>query len=305
MPALRDMAAAPGSDPAGTAGPPSPDRSGPHRSTPRTGNVRPYVLAAVVAALAVGLAPSRGTAQDRGSGATEADSTATLVGKVVSAMTGGPLEGARVVLATSGLGAITDSTGSFRISRVPAGFVDTVEVSLIGYAEQSVPLRLEPAATNRAVFSLSETVLSVSDLEVEVERPPLRYSLSEFERRRKAANGYFVTPEMIERRDPNFPSDILRPVPGVSVGARVNGEAEIRFVRSTVNCYPTLYLNGTLWPRHNLDELSARQILAMEVYRGTSEVPLRFQSPGREDCGVIVVWTRQGGDMDSTPSDGG
>ena len=262
------------------------------------------VVIVVVAVLAAGFAPSRGAAQESGSGATKADSTARLVGKVVSAMTGSPLEGARVVLTSSGLGAFTDSAGDFQIANAPAGFVDTVEVSLIGYAEQTVPLRLEPGATNRAVFSLSETVLRVSDLEVEVERNPLRYSLTEFERHRKTGNGYFVTPEMIERQDPTYPSDILRRVPGVTVGGQVNGEAEIRFVHSTMNCYPTLYLDGVYWPRHNLDELNPDQILAMEVYRGTSEVPLRFQGPGREDCGVIVVWTRQGGVMDSVPDSG-
>lgn len=261
-------------------------------------------VAALAALLAAAFGPSAAAAQDGSSGrAATADSTATLVGKVVSAMTGGPLDDARVVLTSSGLGAFTDSAGGFRIADAPAGFVDTVEVSLIGYAEQTVPLRLQPGATNRATFSLSETVLRVSDLQVEVERSPLRYTLSEFERRRKTANGYFVTPQMIERQDPVYPSDILRRVPGVTVGARVNGEAEIRFVHSTVNCYPTLYLNGAPWPRHNLDELSPEQILALEVYRGTSEVPLRFQGPGRADCGVIVVWTPQGGTMDSIPPD--
>lgn len=278
----------------------SPDRAAPRRPV-RTVT---FVAAALVAALSVGLGPSRVDAQESGSRGTRADSTATLVGKVVSVMTGGPLEGARVVLTASGLGAFTDSAGDFTIPNAPAGFVDTVEVSLIGHAEQTVPLRLEPGATNRVVFSLSQTVLRVSDLEVRVERSPLRYSLSEFERHRKAENGYFVTPQMIERQDPTYSSDILRRVPGVTVGGRVNGEAEIRFVHSTVNCYPALYLDGIYWPRHNLDELSPNQILAMEVYRGTSEVPLRFQGPGREDCGVIVVWTRQGGAMDSVPDSG-
>ena len=268
---------------------------------------RDAAAAALLAVTVAALVSSPAGAQDAPAESERAadDSTATLVGKVVSAMTGGPLEGARVVLTSSGRGAFTDSAGDFRIADVPAGFVDTVEVSLIGFAEQTAPLRLQAGATSRAVFSLSETVLRVSDIEVEVERSPLRYTLSEFERRRKTANGYFVTPEMIERQDPVYPSDILRRVPGVSVGARVQGEAEIRFVHSTVNCYPNLYLNGTFWPRHNLDELSPEQILALEVYRGTSEVPLRFQGPGRADCGVIVVWTRQGGAMDSVPSDGG
>lgn len=268
---------------------------------------RGLLVALLLTALAAGPGATPALAQDAGSSQrapSAPDSTATLVGKVVSAMTGGPLSGARVVLDSSGLGAITDSTGDFRIPRAPAGFVDTVEVSLIGYAEQSVPLKLEAGSTTRAVFSLSETVLRVEDLEVQVEAPPLRRSLAEFERNRKGGQGYYVTPQMIERQDPTYASDILRRVPGVTVGARVNGEAEIHFVHSSLNCYPTLYLNGHLWPRHNLDELSPDQILALEVYRGTSEVPSRFMGHGRVNCGVIVVWTRQGGAMDSVPAPG-
>lgn len=286
-----------------------PRASTPGASTPprpETGARRPGlpVAVAVLAALAAAPASAPAAAQSPEAGTSEGDSTATLVGTVVSAMTGGPLEGAQVFLDRSRNGAITDSTGHFRIPRVPAGFVDTVRVRLIGYATQSAPLRLTPGATTRAVISLSQKVLRVEELEVEVERSPLRSSLAEFERHRKTGNGFFVTPQMIEQQDPSYASDLLRRVPGVTVSGQVTGQAVIRFVHSSGNCYPNLYLNGTPWPRHNLDELSPSQILAMEVYRGTSEVPLRFHGPGREDCGVIVVWTRQGGAMDSIPSSG-
>jgi len=227
------------------------------------------------------------------------------MGKVVSAMTGGPLAGARVVLKTSGFGAITDSTGDFRIRQVPAGFVDTIQVDLIGYANQSIPLRIKPGSTTRAVFSLSQTVLRVEDLHVEVKANPLHNSLSEFRRHEKTGMGYFVTPQMIEQQNPQFTTDVLRRVPGVTVGAQVNGHSEVHVVHSNLNCYPTLYLDGTLWPGHYLDELPPKQVLAMEVYRGTSEIPPRFMGYGRPDCGVIVVWTRQGGAMDSVPPEGG
>lgn len=266
--------------------------------------------AALVAlvALAGGLRSGRAAAQESKAGSDQraaADSTATLVGQVVSAMTGGPLSGARVVLKRSGYGAITDSSGDFRIRGVPAGFVDTLQVDLIGYANQSIPLKIKAGSTTRAILSLSETVLRVEDLHVEVKASPLRSSLSEFHRHQKTGMGYFITPEMIEQQDPTYASDILRRVPGVTVAAQVNGKSEVHMVHSNLNCYPTLYLDGAPWPRHNLDELNPGTVLAMEVYRGTSEIPSRFMGMGRPDCGVIVVWTRQGGAMDSVPADGG
>ncbi len=233
------------------------------------------------------------------------DSVATLIGKVVSAMTGGPLPGARVVMARSGFGAISDTAGNFIIQGIPAGFVDTVQVSRIGYAEQGVPLKLQPGATTHAVFMLSETVLEVSDLHVDIKASPLRDPLVDFRRDRRTGAGYFVTPKMIEQQNPTNTPDILRRVPGVTVAAEVNGKSEVHVVHSNLNCYPTLYLDGILWPRHYLDELPARSILAMEVYRGTSEIPPRYMGYGRPDCGVIVVWMKQGRMPDSLDAGGG
>jgi len=259
-------------------------------------------------ALAGGLRSGGAAAQESNAASGQraaGDSTATLVGKVVSAMSGGPLSGARVVLKTSGYGAITDSSGDFRIRGIPAGFVDTLQVDLIGYANQSIPLKIKAGSTTRAVLSLSQTVLRVEDLHVEVRASPLRNSLTEFHRDQKTGMGYFITPDMIEQQNPTYASDILRRVPGVTVAAQVNGKSEVHMVHSNLNCYPTLYLDGALWPRHNLDELNPSTVLAMEVYRGTSEIPSRFMGMGRPDCGVIVVWTRQGGAMDSVPAGGG
>lgn len=223
------------------------------------------------------------------------DSTATLTGRVVSAMTGGPLADARVVLTGSGYGAITDSTGEFRIGDIPAG-QDTVKVELIGFASASAPLHLQPAATTRATFLLSRTVLEVAELNVTVEGNPLREPLREFKRRRAMGNGHFITPEMIERQDPDHASDLLRRVPGLDVEPFQPGNrTAIRVVRSALNCRPDLYLNGNLWPGHHIDELQKEQILAMEVYRGSAEMPLRFMQ-GRSQCGAIVIWTHQGGE---------
>lgn len=249
-------------------------------------------LTAALAALALLAAPG-------GSGALAAqeapgDSTATLAGKVVSAMTGGPLADARVLLTGSGRGTFTDSAGTFRIADVPAG-LDTVNVELIGFADQSAPLRLKPGATTRVTFLLSETVLKVEDLRVEVAANPLRDPLNEFRRRKAMGNGYFIGPEEIEKRDPENPSDLLRRVPGIDVEPyQSGGNTDIRVVRAALNCRPTFFLNGSLWPRHHIDELSREQILALEIYRGAAEMPPQFMQ-GRSRCGAIVIWTRQGG----------
>jgi hypothetical protein len=221
------------------------------------------------------------------------DTTATLTGTVVSAMTGGRLANARVVLVKSGFGAFTDSTGAFRIPRVPAG-LDTVEVSLLGYASARAPLLLQKGATTTATFSLSQTVLRVEELHVEVKRAAGMGKLAQFDEHRVHGLGFYITPKMIEQRHAQHPSDLLRMVPGLEVGPYNLGHANVRVVRATLNCNPPIYVDGILSPSLSIDDLNRDDIMAIEVYRGPSETPAEYEQ-GRNNCGAVVVWTHEGG----------
>lgn len=222
---------------------------------------------------------------------TPATLSATLMGQVVSASDGRPVEGAVVNLLGSGYGALTDSAGNFRIPRTAAG-VDTVEVRFIGYEPSRVQVELAPDATTRAVFLLSPTVVRVADLHVEVRRAETPGKLREFWQRRQRGFGAFVTPEQIQDRQPRLPSDLLRGVPGVSVGASHLGKAPVRMTRGTANCPPHIFLDGIYMAGMEVDDLPPEDVWAMEIYRGTSEVPVQFSRSGA--CGVIVIWTPTG-----------
>lgn len=226
----------------------------------------------------------------------EADSTtATLTGQVVSAMTGGPLPDARVLLKTSGHGSFTDSTGHFTIRDAPAGR-DTLQVSLIGFAEEQVPLTLEADRTTRVTLMLSETVLRVEDITVEVRSTRREIGkLSGFWDRERRGLGDFITPEEIEEANPQHGSDLLRMVSGVRVGAYRFGRAPVTFSRARQGCQPTYYLDGVLRRNMHIDDLNRDDLLAIEVYSGPAETPPQFNFGGRS-CGTIVIWTREGRD---------
>lgn len=246
-------------------------------------------VAAVLLALAVAApTPTPLVAQD-----SDSDSTAVLTGKVVSAMTGGPLESAQVVLKQADRGTLTDSAGRFNFPRVPAG-MDTVRVSLIGFADNEVPLRLKPGHTTTVTLLLSETVLKVEDITVEVERRRTG-KLAGFEKRRQRGHGHFITPEEIEEKQARHPSDLLRGVPGVSVGSYNLGKAPVRVTRQPVgNCDVTYWVDGVVRQDFHIDDLNRDDIMAMEIYRGSSETPPQFLFNNR-GCGTIVIWTQEGG----------
>lgn len=222
----------------------------------------------------------------------EPEAAATLTGQVVSAMTAGALDNVRVVLLSSGRGAITDSAGGFSIADVSPG-MDTVEVSRIGFAEEKTPLNLQAGATTDVVFLLSETVLRVEEINVTVERER-RGKLSGFENRRRTGQGHYLSPEEISERNPQNSSDLLRNVPGVQVGAYSMGQAPVRITRGSRDCEPSYYLDGMPVHGFHIDQLNRDDIMAIEVYRGPSETPPQFAQRAR-GCGVLVVWTQEGG----------
>lgn len=247
-----------------------------------------------IAALLVlcGLVPAGLSAQEEA--ATDGDSLATLTGQVVSAMTGGPLESARVVLTSTGHGAFTDATGRFTISDVPAG-PDTVQVGLIGFAEEAVPLTLRPGHVTRVTLLLSETVLRVEDITVEVQGRREIGKLSGFYDRQKTGMGHYITPEEIEERNAQHTTDYLRGVPGVQVGAYRFGRADVRITRARLDCTPVYYVDGVMNRGLHPDELNRDDVLAIEVYRGASETPAQYSFTGAA-CGTIMIWTREGRD---------
>ncbi|MFQ5689844.1 MAG: carboxypeptidase regulatory-like domain-containing protein [Gemmatimonadota bacterium] len=229
-------------------------------------------------------------AQDTKSPQPQPGSKAALIGQVVSASNGKGLEGAVVNLIGSGYGAITDSTGHFRIPQTLAG-TEVVEVRFIGYDPSRLQLDLAPNKTTRVVLLLSPTVVRVAELHVEVERTRRSAKMAGFEKRRSVGFGHFFTPEDIAARHPRLPSDLIRTVPGVYVGPIRFGKAQV-FLDRSHRCKPAVYLDGVYQGRLDVDDIPPEDLGAMEVYKGVSETPAEYAR--LNNCGVILIWTPEG-----------
>lgn len=235
--------------------------------------------------------PSTSRAQASETGIAPPDSSASLVGRVVSETTAEPVVGAQVYLRRAARGAVTDSTGRFRLDDLSAG-IDTIGVRFSGYEPRSTSLRIPPGRTVRATFLLSERVFELAELDVVVRRLTVRED--RIERRRKSGLGHFVTREEIEERNPNLPSDLLRQLPRVSVQpVRLGGTAQVLVGRGTLVCEPGYFLDGVRMRDFALDEVPVGQIDLIEVYTGPSEIPTEYRMDTNR-CGVIAIWTRSG-----------
>lgn len=253
----------------------------------KSGGARLAALTLVAGAVLAGT-PGSTLAQEQ-----EERETAELLGQVVSASTGLPIEGARVILMGSGYGAITDAEGNFRIPRTWAGR-DSVEVRFIGYEAGYTIIDLAPEQTTRVTLTLSSTVIRIADLTVEVRQTRRARNLAGFVERMDKGFGTFFTPRDIINRNPRLPSDLVRGLPNVSVGRIEYGRAEIFLGDGArLGCPPALYLDGMYQAGMQFDDLPKEDLGAVEVYRRDIETPMEFMRTG-STCGAIVVWTPSG-----------
>lgn len=253
----------------------------------KSGGARLAALTLVAGAVLAGT-PGSTLAQEE-----EERETAELLGQVVSASTGLPIEGARVILMGSGYGAITDAEGNFRIPRTWAGR-DSVEVRFIGYEAGYTIIDLAPEQTTRVTLTLSSTVIRIADLTVEVRQTRRARNLAGFVERMDKGFGTFFTPRDIINRNPRLPSDLVRGLPNVSVGRIEYGRAEIFLGDGArLGCPPALYLDGMYQAGMQFDDLPKEDLGAVEVYRRDIETPMEFMRTG-STCGAIVVWTPSG-----------
>jgi len=225
-----------------------------------------------------------------------AQGTAPLVVAVRDSASGGPVRGAEVVVRGRALAsARTDSAGEARFAAVPLGR-SVVIARRFGFLPDSQPVTLASGGTQRVEIRLATSVHVLDTAMVEAEA--LRGKMLEFERRRAAGHGAFVTRDDIEARRPIELRDLLRRIPGVSfvdVGA---GRPALRFTRASVrtdrDCPPEYWLDGQRVPGFTIDDIVPEDVQGIELYRGPSEMPAPFLTRSAA-CGVVAIWTRDPG----------
>lgn len=168
----------------------------------------------------------------------------------------------------------------------------------VGPGDAQEPVRAGP---ERPRLPADSAVVELAPLDVRVSPRPRRAKMAGFHRRRSRGPGEFITRGEIERRDPTRLSDMLRLRAGVGTARRGDGSGRGTVVmrRSAAmgsygGCRVRYWIDGAPLPassRFALDELPPRDVQGIEIYRGPSEIPARFNRRGSQ-CGVVVVWTR-------------
>jgi hypothetical protein len=199
------------------------------------------------------------------------------------------LNDATVSILGSGVRVSTGGNGRFRIVGLRRGNY-ILAVHHIGFVPIAVAMAVAEHDTLRPSFELQRITRELDTMIVTAKSITAR--MNEFEDRRKAGVGYFITADDLERRNTIVVADVIRTIPSVGIASRM-------FTQYAVNirgggCRFQVYLDGLPMPTPTDLNLLPRpsDLAGIEIYSGPATVPLQYSFQGA--CGVILFWTKSG-----------
>ena len=213
-------------------------------------------------------------------------------GQVVDQQSRAPVLGASVSLVGTHLHTATDSAGRFTQPSLSAGTY-IIEVRAIGYGVTSWVLRLSEGEVVDYVFELSPIDAELDPIVVEGRPGYFQRRMQEFEERRQAGRGIFITHDQIEASGAVTMADVLRGIPGVRLNCR-SGVCNAQMTRTGHGvCNADWVVDGASASMSGTPHLPVVGIVAIEIYRSPSEAPAEFLKADSQ-CGVIAIWTKSG-----------
>jgi hypothetical protein len=245
-----------------------------------------------LAALGLGIAASRGVPIQAQAQAHAVPPTAGISGQVVNQQSRVPVSGASVDLIGTRLRTATDSTGRFSQASLSAGTY-ILQVRAIGYGVTSWVLRLSDRQTVDYVFELEPLGVDLDPIVVESRPGYFQRRMQEFEERRRAGRGVFITRAQIDASHAATIVDLLRGIPGVRLNCR-SGVCTAQMTRTARGiCAADWVIDGVSASMSSTPHLPVVGIVAVEIYRSPSEAPAEFLKADSQ-CGVIAIWTKSG-----------
>ncbi|PAP78304.1 carboxypeptidase regulatory-like domain-containing protein [Rubrivirga marina] len=209
---------------------------------------------------------------------------------------GEPLPGASVMLGDRGGAADADGRVTFenvRPGRYP------LRVSFIGRPTRELAAVLNAPGPWGLIVEMVDTTTLLYDVVVEGrDLSRSRLVADGFFERQALGGGTILDAEDIAYRSPLHLADLLR---GGVLGVRVrDGRFGPVATSWRTGCTMDVYLDGVYSSilTESLDAFPAQGLVAVEVYRGATQIPLRYRrlagTPGggrRSGCGVVLAWT--------------
>lgn len=255
--------------------------------------------------------------------AASAAAQGSITGVVRDDSTGRPVPSAEVSIGKRRT--YSDSIGRYVLGKLGAG-LHQVQVRRLGYQPSATLIRLEKDQTREADLSVAPAATELSAVRVNAPTPSRSVDFGEFEERRKLGFGVFIDTLVLRKNEhrhldqllsntvgirivspPICDSGNLRPC-GQVLSRRVAVSGRASNMGGTSVCGMQVILNRAIVARggplaatdrdweatFDLNSISVSSLDGVEIYRSTAEIPARFTAAGASECGVLVLWLRQG-----------
>ena len=213
---------------------------------------------------------------------------AGIIAHVFDDRTSEPLTAATILVGGTPRPVSVSNQGRFVLTGLSAG-AHRIEVRAIGYSPFRLDVTLAPGEVVERRIPMNFTGERLPDIAVESRHSRLLPRYNDFERRRQAGLGHYITRDEIQARGYLSMGDALRTVKGVRVDCGAL-DCRIRMARSSPSCGPAFWVDGQL-ARSFGSTTPISDVQGIEVYRGASDAPGEFAGT-TAGCGVIVIWTR-------------
>ncbi|MGD2154546.1 MAG: carboxypeptidase regulatory-like domain-containing protein [Gemmatimonadales bacterium] len=228
-----------------------------------------------------------------------------IVGRLLDGVTLTPVVAAEVTLSCSLIDVparnVTDEDGEFVFSSVRPGWCK-LEIEHLGYGSQWTTVDVPRGGTIDVDVHIAPEPVRLEPLRVEVYPRSRRLEREGFYSRKELGSGHVFTRAELDDWRGSL-SQNLQMVPGVY---RYPGDPDalVRMLfpghYGLSMCAPTVFVNGWQDPSaiSFLDAYDPSQLEGVEVYRAWWEVPGKYRIrlyPSRLECGVILLWLREGG----------
>jgi hypothetical protein len=203
--------------------------------------------------------------------------------------------GAHVEAPVNGASGVTRPDGTFRIDSVPIG-TQLIIVRQLGFEPVSVTVNVSTRQPTDVKVALGPTANILDPVLVTARRNATLEKQGFFERQR-AGWGAYITREEVDKRKPQFLTDLLTNVAGIRVvrtmsGTIVRSDRINSITRGGGGC-TRLWVDGAEWRMvmpGDIDAfISTRDLAGVEVYR-PGQAPAQFS--GFDECVTLVVWTQ-------------
>lgn len=252
-------------------------------------------------------------------------STPGAIAGIVRDESGAPVPFANISFeARSESGTIAERNGCFLLHG-PENVPLTVLVRRIGYREHRQPTELHGDSSAFLDIRLSQIAMSIAGVTTVAERDRALEQTGFYDRlldRKKGlGDGWFITPEDIERRNEDKVTHLVEGFPSIKLEAarppmciKCYGGGRIVLVPMGADgrCIMSVFVDGSrffLNPKEAQgasvaqilkdpdtmgidDYLTPGSVAAIEVYPRAAQVPPRYQQLNGNNCGVVLIWTK-------------